>query len=151
MVQLKILLDTRRMKADGTYPIVIRVTNIKEVKYIPYGISVPKEKWDESSRSVRKFYPNASVINNTLVQRFMEVQREVYILEDQKAFTFKSLVKALSTEKEIMVVPTFFNFTSRIIDEQLTLLKTGNAMVYRTAVKRLSKFHGSSELTEKSA
>jgi hypothetical protein len=57
----------------------------------------------------------------------------------------------LSTEKEIMVVPTFFNFTSRIIDEQLTLLKTGNAMVYRTAVKRLSKFHGSSELTEKSA
>jgi integrase/recombinase XerD len=57
MVQLKILLDTRRVKSDGTYPIVIRITNIKEVRYIQYGISVPEDKWDATNRCVRVLTP----------------------------------------------------------------------------------------------
>ena len=49
MVKLKTILDIRRAKADGTFPIMIRITNHKEVKYFPIGISTSKKQWDETT------------------------------------------------------------------------------------------------------
>lgn len=34
MVKLKTILDTRRAKSDGSFSILFRVTNYKDVKYI---------------------------------------------------------------------------------------------------------------------
>ena len=51
MVKLKTILDVRRTKSDGTYPILFRVTEHKNVKYITTGISVDKQQWDEKSKT----------------------------------------------------------------------------------------------------
>ena len=54
MVQLKIVLDTRRAKSDGTYPVVYRVTQVKKVVYYPTGISLIEEDWIKTTRTVKK-------------------------------------------------------------------------------------------------
>jgi hypothetical protein len=60
MVKLKTVLDIRRTKSDGTYPIVIRITNYKEVKYYTIGLSAVKKQWDESTATLNKHHPNAT-------------------------------------------------------------------------------------------
>ena len=52
MVQLKIILDTRRKKSDGTYPIMFRVTNSKQVNYLSFGLSIIEQEWDEKNKCI---------------------------------------------------------------------------------------------------
>jgi hypothetical protein len=75
MVQLKIVLDTRRKKSDGTYPIVYRLTDVKKVHVIPSKISVSEEQWDVETKSIKKIHPNAMALNTGLSKRFYEIQK----------------------------------------------------------------------------
>ena len=50
MVQIKILLDKRRLKSDGTYPVIFRITDFKKAHTIPTGISIEERLWDEGNR-----------------------------------------------------------------------------------------------------
>ena len=75
MVQLKIVLDTRRKKADGSFPIIYRVTDVKKVLNISSGISVQTEYWDSDSRTVKKNHPNAQTINTSLSKKYYEIQK----------------------------------------------------------------------------
>ncbi|MDB5012396.1 MAG: hypothetical protein JWQ25_598 [Daejeonella sp.] len=58
MVHLKIILDTGRKKADGSYPIVFRVIDVKKVLIIPSGISINEELWDVQDRRITRAHPN---------------------------------------------------------------------------------------------
>ncbi len=146
MVQLKILLDTRRVKSDGTYPIVIRVTNVKEVRYIQYGISVPEDKWDATNRCVRKSYPNAAIINATISNKFLNLQRLVFKLEEENSYTYDKLRAELNPIQVVNTKPTFYEFSTTTIKELIAVKRTGNATVYLTGVNRLLRFHGNNDL-----
>ncbi|WP_395626064.1 Arm DNA-binding domain-containing protein [Daejeonella sp.] len=52
MVQLNLVLDTRRSKSDGTYSIIFRITQFKNVYTISAGISVSRKYWDDKKRQV---------------------------------------------------------------------------------------------------
>lgn len=146
MVQLKILLDTRRVKSDGTYPIVIRVTNVKEVRYIQYGISVPEDKWDATNRCVRKSYPNAATINATISNKFLNLQKLVFKLVEENSYTYDKLRTALNPSLVQNIQPTFLEFATTTINDMIAVKRTGNATVYLTGVNRLLKFHGNNNL-----
>ena len=79
MVQLKIILDTRRKKADGSYPILFRTTNYKQVNYLSFGVSISDLHWDENSRSLTRQHPNAQTINASLVKRVYEIQKTIKV------------------------------------------------------------------------
>ncbi|RZA03522.1 MAG: hypothetical protein EOP47_02715 [Sphingobacteriaceae bacterium] len=42
---IKVILDTRKTKADGSYPIYYRVTEKKKVFYLYSGFSIPLSQW----------------------------------------------------------------------------------------------------------
>ncbi|WP_107827031.1 Arm DNA-binding domain-containing protein [Mucilaginibacter yixingensis] len=46
MVTYKILLDTRRAKADGTYPIQIRITSNRQSITSNTGVFVNDKQWE---------------------------------------------------------------------------------------------------------
>jgi hypothetical protein len=73
MVKVKTILDTRRGKAEGTYSILFRITNHKEVKYIPLGISVFENHWDNKTLLLNKYHPNANSLNASLSKRYYEI------------------------------------------------------------------------------
>ena len=69
MVQLNLVLDTRRIKSDGTYPVIYRISNFKKIYTIPSGISISKIHWDDKKRQVSHDCPNASRLNLKLTKR----------------------------------------------------------------------------------
>lgn len=52
-MKAKIKLDTRRARKDGTYPVVIEVKNVTQIRFsTPYASL--KENWDHDGFSKRK-------------------------------------------------------------------------------------------------
>jgi hypothetical protein len=141
MVKLKTILDVRRAKADGTYTILFRITNHKEVKYLPFGVSIFQNQWDDKSSSLSKRHPSAAVLNKSLSKRFYELQKAIVSLEDSDGYLFEKL-RFLLTPKPIAVptLHTFKIFFHHVVDDMMKTNRTGNALVYLTVVNRLLKY-----------
>jgi integrase/recombinase XerD len=141
MVKLKTILDTRRAKSDGTFPIMFRITNQKQVNYLSFGIAINKNEWDEKSSLLKSRHPNAISINTSLNKRFYELQKAILILDEAKTFSIDNLKEILNTSKELATKPTtFLEFANTVIAELIEVKRTGNAQVYLTAVNRLVSY-----------
>jgi hypothetical protein len=69
MATINIALDQRRQKKDGTYPLIIRITQNRESTYIKSGISLRAEDWDETGKAIRKTHPNHKLLNHSLKRK----------------------------------------------------------------------------------
>lgn len=141
MVKLKTILDVRRAKADGTYSILFRITNHKQVKYIPFGLSVHENHWDSKTLSINKCHPNAGPLNSAISKKFYEIQKAIINLEDNECYTFENLKAKLSPNiKEPQKSVSFNKFAGQIIADLIKVKRTGNALIYSTAVNRLTTY-----------
>ena len=144
MIQLKIILDTRRKKSDGTYPVMFRVTNVKKVNYLSSGISVQSDHWDEITLTVKRSQPNYKSLNLMLTKKYYEIQKAILGLEHSSTFTFEALKCLLFPQLTPSVKQVSFNeYAGKLIQEMFELNKTGNALVYQTATKRFIEYVGS--------
>ncbi len=68
---IKISLDTRREKKDGSYPIILRLAHGRNTIPISLGYSVPENDWDDSSGKIKKTYKGISNVTrlNNLIQK----------------------------------------------------------------------------------
>ncbi len=86
------LLDTRRVKKDGTYPIVFRIIHNEVATTVKTGYSVLKSEWNPSSLTVR---PNckhiADVSNFNLQQREKEKEMQSALLQSEREGTIEHL------------------------------------------------------------
>lgn len=139
MVQLKVIHDLRRQKADLTYPIYFRVTEYDKTIYLSTGYSINQEHWDKQACKVVKAHPNAAMINAGLTKRYFEIQKAVIKLEEEGRFTFTHLKEMLGEEPRKSVL-TVKEFTDGLIADMLKHRKIGNAAVYQSALNALSHF-----------
>jgi len=147
MVHLKIILDTRRKKSDGTYPIAFRIINVKKVHLIPTGVSVNEIFWDLSKLNLKNTHPNARTINIALSKKYYEIQKAILQIEEAGSFCFEELKSKLSPEKPKSIIDkSFLNFANKVVDDFLQVKRTGNALIYRTAINRLIEFTGNSKI-----
>ncbi|PTQ93253.1 integrase-like protein [Mucilaginibacter yixingensis] len=144
MVQLKIVLDTRRQKSDGTYPITFRVTDVKKVLYIQFGTSVLADMWDIEQRTIRKNHPNALLLNTALSKKFYQIQKAIKDLVEDGNFSFDTLKQCINSSSEIKkakpILPSFKTYADKLIADLYKSKKIGNAIVYKTATNRLIKY-----------
>lgn len=68
MASITPYLDTRRPKADGSYPIRIGVHADKKSRFISTGLSVTSDEWDEETNSVNSLHPLQKKINLVLAK-----------------------------------------------------------------------------------
>lgn len=54
MGNIHFILWTHQAKADGTFPIRLRLTKDRKVKYLTVGISTTPKQWDEASERIKK-------------------------------------------------------------------------------------------------
>lgn len=147
MIHLKIILDTRRKKSDGTYPIVYRVTDVKKVSVIASGVSILEELWNFEESSIGRNHPNAPVLNASLSKKYYEIQKAIVRLEDEHEFSFEALKEALSDKPRLVTRNlSFYKFSLQLINEMLEVKRIGNAIVYRTAVNRLIDYSGNKDI-----
>jgi site-specific recombinase XerD len=138
MVQINLVLDTRRSKLDGTYPIIFRIIQLRTVYTISSGISISKIHWDDKKRQVSHDCPNASRLNLKLTKRHVEIQSAILQLEDD--FTIEGLKELLDKNHKPISQTTFKAFADELIAQMYSVKRTGNAIVYQTAVNRFLLF-----------
>ncbi len=143
MVQLKIILDTRRKKSDGSYPIMFRVTNSKQVNYLSFGFSIEEQEWDDKNKCISSSHPNSQSLNISLSKKFYEIQKAVLALEENDCFSISALKQALIPQKNKVYLKkevTFLEFSNQVIEHLIIEERIGNAIVYQTAVNRIIGF-----------
>lgn len=140
MANAKIILDTRRAKSDGSFNVVIRITHFKKVYTINSGVSVMEKFWNEKNSEVTRFHPNSKLLNLKVSKDFFSIQKAILKLEDDFCIEdLRNLIDGKSKKKE---VTTFKSFADELISQMMQTSKTGNALVYQTAVNRLVTYCG---------
>lgn len=66
MASTKVFLDRRRAKANGTFPLKIRVTHQQDSFVYSLSIYINETQWDEPHQQVLAFSPNAKSLNQNI-------------------------------------------------------------------------------------
>jgi len=139
MANVKTTLDTRRVKSDGKFNIIFRITHQRKIHTINSGVSLLKSMWNAKTNMISDAHPNSKLINIKLHEKHYKIQHALLLLDDN--FTIDRLKKMLCSESEDTTV-TFNVFSNKIIQQMMEEGRTGNALVYQTAVNRLITFCG---------
>lgn len=143
MVYYKLTLNDKRETKEKTYPIVVRVTSNKNNTTLTTGIRVKKDHWDSESQLVNKSNPNFQLLNKTISEFYLKIQKAIHQLDDIGEFSFTTLKESLDEKAKpykINTNITFNEFSTQIINELFAINKVGNALVYQTASNRLIGF-----------
>lgn len=74
------ILDKRRMKSAGTYPLIISITFRSQTVRFPLHISLLPDQWDEKKRAVVR-HPQAPILNTIIKTRIAEMDTTLLQLQ----------------------------------------------------------------------
>ena len=140
---VKISLDTRRPKKDGSFPIILRITHKRKTTSITTGYSVPIKYWDSKRGKIRKSYTGVANISRT--NNFLEKQKAKAIdkltrLEEDDKLIYLSIPevkdKILGKAKD----NSFFAFSEKVIGTLMNEDRIGNARSYKNVLREVKKF-----------
>ncbi len=147
----KLTLHKARIKNDGTYPLILRVTYYRKVIRIHLGHCFKESDWDSKNQQVKttcKVSSNITRLNNLIRKQESYYYDKISALElSGKLATMKqgALKTVLTAEfKEIRDKPTVFEFIDTLIAEKLQLGKKGSALSYRGSKRKLTYVFGNS-------
>ena len=120
MATIKLYLDTRRAKADGTYPIRLAVNNHGETAFISLGQSVKKDEWDKRQCRIKK-RPDRDFLNDYLRDRYdyynrimMRLQMSEDYRGDISARQLRdNIIREAAGKKSATLKDMFVRYTSR--------------------------------------
>lgn len=140
MVNIKIILDTRKAKKDNSYPVCFRIyhrgkSTIRSVK-----IYIKEDQWDDEKKLVLKSHPNSATLNKRLLKEFADLQSELLLADDDKVSSFFKPSPVIKIQEKV-VKKTIPSFVNELIDELRLDGKIGNAWAYESALNALKKFH----------
>lgn len=141
---IKVSLDTRRSKADGTYPLILRLTHNRKTTSIKTGIHLKKEDWDAEKLEVKKSYKGT--VNVTRLSN--EIQKK-------KAEALDKILQATQKSNEAMlsvsdikqkIDPTFnsssfYTYSEGLIKDLYKADRMGTAKSYEGAVNFLKTYN----------
>lgn len=136
MATIKIVLDQRRAKKDGTYPVVIRVRHLKSFFDLKTNYFVYKNQFDEKRQQIiSNSDANFEIeeLKEKCSKRVREFQREnannAFDLNALKSFVQQKPVKHITIEE----------FWNDIIKQLIDSKRLGSARSYKTTLSVLSK------------
>lgn len=144
MANVKLVLDTRRAKSDGTFNLIFRITNCRKVYTINSGVSLESKFWKEQNCEVKNSHPNANLLNLKLNKDYYLLQDAVLRLENN--FNIKHLRNLFKGEGQNAETTTFKVLADRLINQMFEANRAGNALVYQTAVNRFLDFYDKDDL-----
>ena len=135
MATMNLILDTRRVKKDGTYPLVFRLRHLEKYRDLYTGYSIKEKDFNIRTNSVR---------NNPLMNEQLEKIRStyynkmmLYIAENKYNEDVDDLRNFL-TNKQLTEV-TIYDFWKEEIDEMKSVGRLGNASVHQTSFSVISQ------------
>lgn len=141
MASIKTVLDTRRSKADGTYPIAIRITHERKTRFIATGCSIYKKEWDEVKQEVKSNCPSVTQFNCAIHEIIAKLYKVIKSLSEQGSFSVLTVL-AVYHNRSVQPHSTIVVHATKVIDEMKSVGKVGNAISYEVAVNQLKKEYG---------
>ena len=136
----KIILDKRRAKNDGTYPLSLRITHKRKPQYITLEYSVDEKQWDPASQTIMaecKRYKNLSRVNNSIQHSRIEADQIIDILSVTGELDRLSPSELKSKIQNKSARVTVKTFTNEIIAQLKFAKKLGNASAYEQSLSFL--------------
>lgn len=155
-LNIKLLLDTRRAKQDGSYPLVMRILYNRKSVNISMGYSLHEKEWNAQTEKVKpsaQLGENITRLNNLLHKERTKAYDIVTKLQDSgeiKSMSLKGIkaqiVGQSSTSSPVQSTNVFV-FIDDLIRDLKQAKKQGNAYVYKTLRNKLSAFVTNRPLT----
>jgi integrase len=143
MLSVKIILDERSEKKDGTCPLKIRVIINRSSFHISLGHSIPAKEWDDVNQRIKsnsKTVSSTTRFNASLNGRKQEVYEVLLKLQDEGLLDDLSIDRIKSYLTKNSAETFALEFGEEIIEELVQGRKIGNARVYRTMLSSLRTF-----------
>jgi hypothetical protein len=133
MASVKIVLRNEE-KADGTYPLAIRVTKNRKSSFIYLDYSVKPSEWDKKERRVKTSHPNHARLNHYLIKELAKASDATLELESSAPAVS---AKAVTSKVKPKVAATFF---PQADDYLADLKKAGKYNPYTSDKPRIRHF-----------
>ncbi|MDB5015349.1 MAG: Site-specific recombinase XerD [Mucilaginibacter sp.] len=139
MASIKIILDKRKAKTDGSYPICFQICHKRKTTTRSTKIYVQENEWDETIKSIKKSNPLHKSLNVKLKKDLADLQSQLLLADEGKV---QEYLNPIPQPKPIAEVKkTIYQFAQELIDQLKTDSKTGNAWVYKSTANALKEFH----------
>lgn len=147
MGAIKIVLHKVK-RANGSYPIRIRVTKNRKSKFFKTIFHALPEEFNEKTEQFTRKYSNYLQSNRVLL-KFKDKALKVYseLEYENEYFSLKDFDRAfVSTVKPTQNMDNFFYFWNELIEDLNSAGRTGDARIHRHSYAALKKFNGSTQL-----
>ncbi|MEN9999451.1 MAG: hypothetical protein RI922_2441 [Bacteroidota bacterium] len=135
MATLKLALDTRRAKKDGTFPLVFRIGVAGKSAYIQTGIYIPENQFDTSKNLIK----DDEALNLQLMKLEASYKNRyyLYVLENKNNEDINELKNFLLNKlPDELTIQEFWN---EHVDTLIKAGRNGGARVYKMSLDVLSK------------
>ena len=146
---IKISLDKRRQKKDGSYPIILRLSHFRKTTSINLGLSISEEFWDDKNERIKKSYKGTSSVSKLNNRLLKEKIRAVDIFNDlyeKDKLNFLSVLQLKARIVKTVANDSFYEFSLGLVKELNATERFGNANIYYSITKVLKKFHDGKDL-----
>lgn len=139
MATTKLVLDQRRIKQDGTYPLLIRVTHQRKILPIQLGVSIPKSDWNSKSSTIKPSCPLYKDIYDLINESEYRIQKAIIALEKRPNSYRVSDIKSLLSSENLKDM-SFKQYAERCINQMKVSGRVGNALSYLQALNSICNF-----------
>lgn len=147
MVSIKVILDRRRSKKDGTYPLNFQIYSNRKTRTRYSGISIREEHWDEYNSLIKCDHSAHKILNLKLKKGLADLQSDLLLADEESLQRYLKPVKEEVKLKIISKNKTVYQFATELIQDLKLCNKIGNAWVYEATVNALKGFHAEDNLT----
>lgn len=137
-------IDKRRMRKDGTYPLVLRLGHKQSTTTIRLNKSILDKDWDSKNNVVRKTYKgedSVTRLNNSIQKKrndAMEIIMELHESGQLNGMSIAELRAKIEGDKD--EISSFYNFANEQIAELQRANRFGTARSYKGVVSVLKDF-----------
>lgn len=133
-----ILYKSKKLKRDGSHPIVIRICKDGRRKYISTGYSAFPEQWDEKSQTPNRSHPNSNRMKHTLMTKELKIQGFALELDAiDEPYSLEDITAKLNGKVEKIKI---LNYYEQRIKRLIKTGKKGNARVYQDNMRTVARF-----------
>lgn len=140
---LTLLLDTRRAKKDGSYPIIFRLTHLRKTTSIATGFSISEIFWDSQRCCIKKSYSKVSHIarlNTLLLKEEARANDIINQLYDKGKLNYLSISEVKKRITRNSSYDSFFSFGQSVVDDLMTEHRYGTARHYKGVLSVVRRF-----------
>jgi integrase len=144
-MKIAIKLYKSKTLADGSHPIMVRISQLKLKKYLATGLSCPAKWWDFHKDEPRRNHPDRKLLETILAQKRATYHTKLLELEsEKKTLSIQQLLQAIEEPKQ--GTQGLFPFLEEVIKNLVERGKIGRARLYKRLQTSIKEFIGNKQL-----